>query len=169
MNHYVKEKEGGLNLKGVLGSNLTRLRALKGSTISDVSHGTGLARETVRSLEEGRRGAHTGTLQKLAEYYGTTVRDLLGWDRPAGEVARSATVKQAVAYRQAIARAWESETPQTITATHWNEAFGTLIKRPVGELAESLLDAEEEILELQMENARLRAEVEKVADETSQV
>jgi transcriptional regulator with XRE-family HTH domain len=60
-----------------LARKLRVLRAARGITLREAEELTGVTRETLGALEHGQRGAHTNTLQKIAEGYGITVGELL--------------------------------------------------------------------------------------------
>jgi transcriptional regulator with XRE-family HTH domain len=65
------------NVNDTLARNLRILRAARNITLYEVEEGSGLTRETVGQLEHGARGAHMSTLQKLADFYGVRIEDLL--------------------------------------------------------------------------------------------
>jgi transcriptional regulator with XRE-family HTH domain len=64
--------------KETLGRKLRMLRAERQLTLRQAAREFGVTRDTIAALEHGERGAHTSTLEKLAEGYGVSVDYLLG-------------------------------------------------------------------------------------------
>jgi transcriptional regulator with XRE-family HTH domain len=79
------------------------LRAACGISLREAEKLTGVTRETLGALEHGQRGAHTGTLQKIATGYGVSVSDLLREGLEAEEVllskAEASEAEAAIAQR----------------------------------------------------------------------
>jgi transcriptional regulator with XRE-family HTH domain len=61
-----------------LARRLRTLRAEHQLTLRQAAKKFGVTRDTISALEHGDRGAHVGTLEKLAEGYGVSVEYLLG-------------------------------------------------------------------------------------------
>lgn len=57
---------------------LKRARKLAALTAQELGDRAGVEQSMVSKLENLRRGAHPGTIRKLAEALGTTPRDLIG-------------------------------------------------------------------------------------------
>jgi transcriptional regulator with XRE-family HTH domain len=72
-----------------LARKLRILRAARGISLREAEKLTGVTRETLGALEHGQRGAHTGTLQKIATGYGVSVSDLMREGLEAEEVLLS--------------------------------------------------------------------------------
>jgi transcriptional regulator with XRE-family HTH domain len=64
-------------VKENLAKKLRVLRAAAGLTLDEVEQISGVTRETIGALEHGQRGAHTRTLEKLAEGYGVSLEYLV--------------------------------------------------------------------------------------------
>jgi transcriptional regulator with XRE-family HTH domain len=88
-----------------LARRLRILRAARGISLREAEKLTGVTRETLGALEHGQRGAHTGTLQKIATGYGVSVSDLMREGLEAEEVLLSkAEASEAEAARVAVRR-----------------------------------------------------------------
>jgi excisionase family DNA binding protein len=72
------------------------------------------------------------------------------------DLALHAAERQAIADRQAIARAYSSEQPDSGMVRYENEALMSLLKYPHGDVAEALVDLARRHVLLEQENARLR-------------
>ena len=72
---------------------------------------------------------------------------------PSYEVALEAARRQSKQDRQAAARAWESERPQTYFARHENDAVARLLTYPADELAGSVLELARRCIELEASRA----------------
>ncbi len=73
-------------MRETLARKLRVLRAERDFTLREAEKVTGVTRETLSALEHGQRGAHTSTLQKIADGYGVTMSALLGEEpAPAGK------------------------------------------------------------------------------------
>jgi transcriptional regulator with XRE-family HTH domain len=88
-----------------LARRLRILRAARGISLREAEKLTGVTRETLGALEHGQRGAHTGTLQKIATGYGVSVSDLMREGLEVEEVLLSkAEASEAEAARAAVRR-----------------------------------------------------------------
>jgi transcriptional regulator with XRE-family HTH domain len=88
-----------------LARRLRILRAARGISLREAEKLTDVTRETLGALEHGQRGAHTGTLQKIATGYGVSVSDLMREGLEAEEVLLSkAKASEAEAARAAVRR-----------------------------------------------------------------
>jgi transcriptional regulator with XRE-family HTH domain len=88
-----------------LARRLRILRAARGISLREAEKLTDVTRETLGALEHGQRGAHTGTLQKIATGYGVSVSDLMREGLEAEEVLLSkAEASEAEAARAAVRR-----------------------------------------------------------------
>ena len=65
-------------MKENLARKLRILRAAKGITLDEAERLSGVTRETIGALEHAQRGAHTRTLEKLAEAYDVHLEYLVG-------------------------------------------------------------------------------------------
>jgi transcriptional regulator with XRE-family HTH domain len=64
-------------MRETLARNLRLLRADRDLSLTDIEESIGVVRETITALEHAERGAYTSTLEKLADFYGVTVPELL--------------------------------------------------------------------------------------------
>ncbi len=129
---------------------LRRLRKERGLTQAKLAVQAGLDPSSLSQIETGARRPNTRTLEKLAGVLGVEVADLFPKvqsplpdfeveRREATDVVIEAARQQAAQDRQAAARAFESERPQTYFKRHENEALQRLLQYPADELAGALL------------------------------
>jgi transcriptional regulator with XRE-family HTH domain len=156
---------------------LREWRARAALSQEELSDHSGVSRATIADLEAGNRGAQPRTIRKLAEALGVEPEDLYGVPEapkveappsseqprlngfeeerrePSYEVALEAARRQSEQDRQAAARAWESERPQTYFAHHENAAVVRLLTYPADELAGSVLELARRCIELEASRA----------------
>lgn len=148
-------------------------RAEKGLTLREAAARTGVAKETLSELERGKRHPHPGTLFKVAQGYGISVRDLMeepvSFDeapRETGPPDKEESVldivyqgvrRQYERDKQAARRALASEgIQQPASFQHEENALiPRLLKRPPDEIADALVDAVRVVVETKEENAEL--------------
>jgi transcriptional regulator with XRE-family HTH domain len=59
------------------GAKLRKLRREQALSQQDIEHGTGISQATLSDLEQGKRGARTSTLRKLAAFLSVQPRELM--------------------------------------------------------------------------------------------
>lgn len=62
------------------GESVRRLRTERALSLSDLEAASGVSRETILAIEQGKRNPHPGTIRKLAEALGVEPRELLSRD-----------------------------------------------------------------------------------------
>ena len=65
------------NAREVVGKNLLMYRTFRGDRLADVAEGTGITSATLSRYENARRDPSVSQLEKLSEYYGCSLADLV--------------------------------------------------------------------------------------------
>lgn len=159
---------------------LRMARADAGLTISELAERAGVSRDTISNAEKGRHGLQATTLHKVARALGKVPSELLAEEErltPKVEsrsslepsfndvleeerreaiynIALNAARRQAEQDRQAATRAIESERPQTYFMRHENEAIIRLLEHPTDELAGTLIEMAQRVVQLEQQLER---------------
>jgi transcriptional regulator with XRE-family HTH domain len=163
-----------------LAESLRLLRARKGLSLLAASEQLGVDRHTLRDLELGQgRTPRYPTLAKIAEGYGIDVEELLeepilagkaeapdtgqpGAEQTARDIAHAEALRQETLDRQAARRTLASEGidhARRISDVYDPAVFDALRHLPSGELAGSLLDAEQDYVHAVQEYDQLQTQV----------
>lgn len=65
------------DLKDIIAHNLERLRKLNNKSMSEIAEAIGVSQSTVSDWENGKKMPRSGSIQKLADYFGVPKTDLL--------------------------------------------------------------------------------------------
>ena len=160
----------------------TRLKQLREDavlTVHELAKASDVSDDTISKIENGQRVARPSTLRKLADALDVSPQELrrpakaeepalAGKARapreaglpPVIDFVLGAAQKQEVLERQARTRAGESKPlDQPINQGPINEAFVSLLERPLGDVAEACVDLARRQVQVEQENAQLRKEL----------
>jgi transcriptional regulator with XRE-family HTH domain len=152
-----------------IGERLREERLRNGWSQKDLARESKTNVDTISGIETRQHEPRPSTLRKLAEALDIEVRDLFEEPVLPGKAEAPATgpqsvidlvldaaEKQAIADRQAIARADSSGRPQASMVRYENEALRSLLEHPHGDIAEALVDLARRSVQVEQENAQLR-------------
>ena len=155
---------------------LAELRERRALTLRELAEMSGVAADTINQIELGHRKARPSTLRKLARALEIDVQEFyaepaLGKAEapPPGpssviDLALDAAQKQAAAERQTRTRLHTSGQQQMSTVAHENAAFRQLLERPLGDVAEGLVDLARRYVQLEQEDAQKSEELTALRD-----